>query len=152
NYISPVIVFISFAMVFWMVRTGPVFHDEIHWQLQNAHLNYDGYKLVNLYAVCVSNFTWPVPLLLLPGRIFASLFHPENLMQLRILGMVKYLVCIGLFSLFAYKVLEKKYRFIMVLAVIIAVLSIGFLPTLLIYARPESSILIGVLFILLLFI
>lgn len=141
--ILAVITLISFAIIYLMVFKAPLFVDDAHWPIQSGRVLFDSLKMISLYPQCTSNFVWTVGWPLLPGRIFTSLVHPENLISIRISGMAKYLVCIGLLSGIAYWLFEKKVPFLLFLGSTAALLSIGFLPVIMTLNRPETSIVIG---------
>ncbi len=135
---------LGFAVVFWMCVRGPLFTDEIHWMLQVAHSRFDGGKMVGLFAVCQSNFSWDIPWLMLPGREFASYLHPESLVGIRVYACLKFLGCVGLFAAIMREALGRVHSWMVCAGVSAALFSIGFLPVLFVFNRPETGILLGI--------
>lgn len=133
---------LSFAVVFRMAMHGPVFADEAPWLMQNSHMLYDGGKMVNMYPSCESNFAVAVPWLMMPGRVFASLLHPDNLWGMRVESAVKYLLCIGLLAMVCRKALGMGW--LLAVSGVAAVMSFGFLPSIYLLDRPETSVMAGI--------
>ncbi len=134
-------VLFSFAYLhyanFWMPLT-----DEDHiWLLQNSRVMHDGLQMMNHYPQCKVP-AWDVPWALLPGRLLASFTHPNTLMGIRLMGMAMYAMCIAVLFLHA------RFFFggakLITLAVCTALLSLGVLPYMMLFTRPESQIFIGI--------
>ncbi len=133
----------SFSLLLAMVAQGPVFTDETSWLLQTDHMLFDGWRMVNMYPTCESNFSWAIPWPMLPGRLFAGLLHPDTLVMMREQTAGKYLGCIGLLAAIMRQVFEGRMGRLMALGVSASVLSVGFLPVLYLFNRPEINIMLG---------
>ncbi|MFO0389053.1 MAG: hypothetical protein ACK502_04945 [Alphaproteobacteria bacterium] len=140
---------LSFGSAVWLAFRAPIFVDDAHWLIQNSRALYDNLHIINLYPQCISNFAQSVPWPLLPGRIFASLFHPETLIGIRYFGLIKYLLCVVLVASAIWLLFEKRPAFWLILCAVVVLLSLGSLPLIMTMNRPESSILIGMCLMLL---
>lgn len=135
---------LSFGMVLWLAYQAPLFVDDAHWLIQNSRIIHDGFKIINLYPQCTGNFVQGIPWPLIPGRAFAALFHPDTLIGIRYLGLVKYLLSIGCIAFIIWLLFDKKLPYVLALGGVTALLSLGSLPIIMTLDRPETSIILGI--------
>jgi hypothetical protein len=132
----------SFLLTLWMVFYFPVYTDEIFWKLMIARLETDHGKLVYLFAQCSEGqwidapLTW-YPAMLINSWLYEDASHPW---RLRVHGWFFFLVLLALWTW-----LLKRRAGLEVTGAFLAVsafLSVGVLPFLLVYARPEQPLLL----------
>ena len=132
----------SFLLTLWMVFYFPVYTDEIFWKLMIARLETDHGKLVYLFAQCSEGqwidapLTW-YPAMLIHSWLYEDASHPW---RLRVHGWFFFLVLLALWTC-----LLKRRAGLGVTDAFLAVsafLSVGVLPFLLVYARPEQPLLL----------
>lgn len=133
---------LSFLSTLWMVFYFPVYGDEIFWKLMIARLETDHGKLVYLFAQCSEGqwidapLTW-YPAMLIHSWLYEDASHPW---RLRVHGWFFFLVLLALWTC-----LLKRRAGLGVTDAFLAVsafLSVGVLPFLLVYARPEQPLLL----------
>jgi hypothetical protein len=133
---------LSFLSTLWMVFYFPVYGDEIFWKLMIARLETDHGKLVYLFAQCSEGqwidapLTW-YPAMLIHSWLYEDASHPW---RLRVHGWFFFLVLLTLWTC-----LLKRRAGLGVTDAFLAVsafLSVGVLPFLLVYARPEQPLLL----------
>jgi len=133
---------LSFLSTLWMVFYFPVYGDEIFWKLMIARLETDHGKLVYLFAQCSEGqwidapLTW-YPAMLIHSWLYEDASHPW---RLRVHGWFFFLVLLALWTF-----LLKRRAGLAVTDAFLAVsafLSVGVLPFLLVYARPEQPLLL----------
>ena len=133
---------LSFLSTLWMVFYFPVYGDEIFWKLMIARLETDHGKLVYLFAQCSEGqwidapLTW-YPAMLIHSWLYEDASHPW---RLRVHGWFFFLVLLALWTC-----LLKRRAGLAVTDAFLAVsafLSVGVLPFLLVYARPEQPLLL----------
>lgn len=133
---------LSFLSTLWMVFYFPVYADEIFWKLMIARLETDQGKLVYLFAQCSQGqwidapLTW-YPAMSIHSWLYEDASHPW---RLRVHGWFFFLVLLALWTC-----LLKRRAGLGVTDAFLAVsafLSVGVLPFLLVYARPEQPLLL----------
>jgi len=132
---------LSFLATLWMVFYFPVYVDELFWKLMVARLETDHGKLVYLFAQCSKGqwidapLTW-YPAMSIHSWLYEDASHPW---RLRVHGWFFFLVLLALWTC-----LLKRRAGLGVTDAFLAVsafLSVGVLPFLLVYARPEQPLL-----------
>lgn len=133
---------LSFLVTLWMVFYSPVYADELFWKLMIARLETDHGKLVYLFAQCSEGqwidapLTW-YPAMSINSWLYEDASHPWHL---RIHGWLFFLVLLA-----SWMCLLKHRTGLGMIDSFLAVsafLSVGVLPFLMVYARPEQSILL----------
>lgn len=133
---------LSFLLTLWMVFYFPIYGDELFWKLMISRLETDHGKLVYLFAQCSEGqwidapLTWH-PAMLIHSWLYEDASHPW---RLRVHGWF-----IFLFLLALWTCLLKRRAGLGVTDAFLAVsafLSVGVLPFLLVYARPEQPLLL----------
>lgn len=132
-----------FLVSFYYVFHSPLYIDDPMWLIQNARLPYDGFRMINLFPMCRSNFTWEVPWVMWPGRLFAAALHPDSYITLRLIGMGKYLLCIAVMSAVVWLHFRPVAPLLVLIGGVAAFLSFGILPLLMVFTRPETGMFIG---------
>lgn len=140
---------LSFLSTLWMVFYFPVYGDELFWKLMIARLETDHGKLVYLFAQCSEGQWIDAPLTWYPAMLIHSWFYEDasHPWRLRIHGWF-----IFLFLLALWTCLLKRLTGLGVIDAFLAVsafLSVGVLPFLMVYARPEQPLLLLITLILL---
>ena len=133
---------LSFLSTLWMVFYFPVYGDELFWKLMIARLETDHGKLVYLFAQCSEGqwidapLTW-YPAMAIHSWLYEDASHPW---RLRVHGWFFFLVLLALWTC-----LLKRRTGLGVTDTFLAVsafLSVGMLPFLMVYARPEQPLLL----------
>lgn len=133
---------LSFLATLWMVFYFPVYTDEIFWKLMIARLETDHGKLVYLFAQCSEGQWIDAPLTWYPAMSINSWLYEDASQpwRLRVYGWFFFLVLLTLWTC-----LLKHRTGLGVTDAFLAVsafLSVGVLPFLLVYARPEQPLLL----------
>ncbi len=133
---------ITFLITLWMTFYSPVNADEIFWKLMIARLEGDDGKLVYLFAQCRQGQWIDAPLTWYPAMwINAWLYEDASQpWELRIHGWVVFLVLIALWSW----LLKKKSGLGLPesFLAVSAFLSVGVMPFLMVFERPEQPLLL----------
>ena len=128
----------SFILSFFI----PIYSDEFFWKIQISRLFLDEGKSVGLSPICQSVFLMDFPLSWYPIAWVTSLIYDgvHSLIQLKIFGM---LGSVALFFLWAWMIrLSLGLRWIYAFIFVAGILSVGVLPFLLTFNRPEQSLLL----------
>lgn len=143
NKLLCVILLSSFICTAAMTFFHTISYDEVAWFYIAGRALYNGYQMQHFYMECKSHLTWDIPWLLLPGRTAASFFHPDTLIQFRVMGVAIYFSLVAVITCIAY-VLFRPTRLLPILAGIAATLSLGVLPYMMVSVRPDSSVALGI--------
>ena len=133
---------ITFLVTLWIAFYSPVNADEIFWKLMIARLESDHGKLVYLFAQCREGqwidapLTW-YPAMAINSWLYEDASHPWDL---RVHGWLLFLALLGLWTwLLNHRAgLGLSDSFLAVSAF----LSVGVLPFLMVYERPEQPLLL----------
>jgi hypothetical protein len=118
--------------------------DGVVWLYVNSRALHDDFYIRHFYSRCFSQLLIPIPPLLMPGRAIASFFHPASYAEIRVAGMLIYLLVIAAIALVSLAFQSKK-RPLPTLAATVALLSLGIVPYHMISIRPESLVALGTL-------
>ncbi len=133
---------LSFLLTLWIVFYFPVYTDEIFWKLMIARLETDHGKLVYIFAQCREGqwidapLTW-YPAMSINSWLYEDASHPW---RLRVHGWFFFLVLLTLWICLLKH--RTGLRVIDAFLAVSAFLSVGVLPFLLVYARPEQPLLL----------
>jgi len=120
----------------------PIYGDELEWKLISSRFFIDQNKLIYLFPWCENSLLLDIPLSWYPGRILDSLIYQgsHSSSQLRNLGVVQYLIIV--FLIWKITVLQTKLTNTQSFLFVISFLSLGLMPILSIFNRPEQPLLI----------
>ncbi len=142
-YSALILVFLFlFLLSFELSIFYPIYSDESDWKLISSRFLLDQKKLVYFFPACLNSFVLDAPISWYPGRLLDSLIYQgaHDNAQLRIVGIVQYVFLITIFWQIAY--LRTNLGMLRSFLFVLAFLSIGVLPVLLIFNRPEQSLLV----------
>lgn len=132
----------SFLLTLWMIFYSPVYADEIFWKLMIARLESDQGKLVYLFAQCQEGQWIDAPLTWYPAMFISSWLYEDasHPWILRIHGWFSFLILLGLWT----HILKKRAGLGLINAFlsVSAFMSVGVLPFLMVYSRPEQPLLL----------
>ena len=133
---------LSFLATLWMVFYFPVYTDEIFWKLMIARLETDHGKLVYLFAQCSEGQWIDAPLTWYPAMSINSWLYEDagQPWRLRVHGWFFFLVLLTLWTCLLQH--RTGLSVIDAFLAVSAFLSVGVLPFLLVYARPEQPLLL----------
>ena len=128
----------------WGVFYLPLYGDEPQWKMIVARLFLDGGKLLYLFPGCTQGFLLGVPMTWYPGRILDALMYADasDPFYLRQYGVMIYL---GL--LFSWTILCRYctcLSWVQSFLMVSSFFMVGVLPLLMVYNRPEQSLLIWI--------
>jgi hypothetical protein len=138
----PVLFIAAFALTMWMALYVPIYVDEPAWKLIGARLFVDSGKLIYFFPVCSTGFWLDVPVSWLPTRLIDSVLYqdPTNPFKLRLFGWTAFL---SLLTAWTYMLRRISSLSTAVCGLLVTCFfSVGVLPFLLVFNRPEQAILI----------
>jgi hypothetical protein len=137
----------GFAVLTPFLLLSPIYGDELHWKLINSRLWLDGGKLIYLFPVCTKGFLLDVPISWYPLRAFDSLLFADmtNPQRLRYWGYGIFLAATLYASWVARRTLKCEAPFLSIFGAVLAPLTLGVLPFLVVFNRPEQPIVISLL-------
>ena len=126
---------------------SPVYIDEIQWKMINSRLWLDGGKLLYLFPACTKGFLLNVPMTWYPSRVIDSLLFADmgDPQRLRFWGLGTFLAIVLYASWAARRLVQPKAPFVCVFGAVLAPLTLGVLPFLLVFSRPEQPIVLSLL-------
>ena len=142
TYGALILVFLFlFLLSFQLSIFYPIYGDESDWKLISSRFLLDQKKLVYFFPACLNSFVLEAPISWYPGRLLDSLIYQgaHDHAQLRIVGIAQYIFLITIFWQIAY--LRTNLGMLRSFLFVVAFLSIGVLPVLLIFNRPEQPLL-----------
>lgn len=134
--------FICYCFTLWGAYSVPVYVDEPQWKLTASRLFLDGGGLIYLFPGCRDGWILPVPWSWYPGRILDSWVYQDstNPIKLRTYG---WSVFVGLTVLWSVMLHWRSgLNYPACITFVISVFSIGVLPYVMVFNRPEQSILL----------
>jgi hypothetical protein len=140
----PLFFLACFSYSMWIAYYVPVYGDEPQWKLTVSRLFLDSGKLIYLFPACVGNFLLDPPITWYPARwidawLYADASNPFKLRQFGwLIFLVLLLVWAKFFSMNAKLSWKAGFLFIA------AYFSFGMMPYLMVFNRPEQSILIWI--------
>jgi hypothetical protein len=131
-----------FCYSMWIAFYVPVYGDEPQWKLTVSRLFLDGGKLIYLFPACVDTFLLDPPLTWYPARWLDAWLYGDasNPFMLRQSGWLIFLVLVLVWSRFLST--NAKLTWTNALLFVAAYFSFGMMPYLMVFNRPEQSILI----------
>jgi hypothetical protein len=133
---------ITFLVTLWIVFYSPVNADEIFWKLMIARLESDHGKLVYLFAQCREGqwidapLTW-YPAMAINSWLYEDASHPWDL---RLHGWLLFLALLGMWTWLLNR--RAGLGWSDSFLAVSAFLSVGVLPFLMVYERPEQPLLL----------
>lgn len=118
----------------------PIYPDEYGYLMINARAIFDQFRISSIFPPCQSSFDIPMPLLWYPGRLFYWAVYAacENARYLRLIGVFSYISLISITTLFCRELFEKKIRWEFIFSALAAVTSLGVMPSVFVFTRPET--------------
>ena len=140
--ILPALFLACFCYSMWIAFYVPVYGDEPQWKLTVSRLFLDGGKLIYLFPACVDNFLLDPPLTWYPARWMDAWLYADvsNPFKLRQFGWSIFLVLLLVWAKFFS--VNAKLSFRLAFLFVAAYFSFGLMPYLMVFNRPEQSILI----------
>lgn len=132
----------SLAVTLWMTFYSPVNADELFWKIMISRLDADDGNLVYLFAQCRQGQWIEAPLTWYPAMWVNSLLYEDasEPWELRVHGWLLFIVLLGLWSWLLSK--RSGLSRLDSLVAVSAVLSVGVMPFLMVYERPEQPLLL----------
>lgn len=133
---------ISLISTLWIAYFVPVYADEPQWKLISARIFLDDGFLVYLFPVCQDNFLLKSPWTWYPARWLDALLYADasNPAFLRATGWAVFSLLILIWSWIFQRV--SKIHFYSCFLFVASFFSVGVLPFLMVFNRPEQSVLI----------
>lgn len=145
-------VLLAFVITLGLSLFLPVYSDEVSWKFMQARLLIDGGVNITLYPYCGASFALVPPWFMVPARLFDAWLYADLAppIRLRLLGIIHLLIWVTLLLWLLPKTLALQLQRVTLMSVIIAFITLGVLPFLLIINRPEQVLLLGLTVIFLL--
>ena len=126
----------------WLAYYVPVYGDEPQWKLTVSRLFLDGGKLIYLFPACVDNFLLDSPVTWYPARWIDAWLYADasNPFKLRQFGWTIFLALTLVWATFFS--INAKLSWKVAFLFVAAYFSFGMMPYLMVFNRPEQSILI----------
>ena len=124
----------------------PIYSDEIQWRLINARYFLDGGRLLYLFPACSNGFLNTAPITFYPYWILNSLAYANmsDTRWLRVWGVAVFLFLLIATALLLPKIVPTKYGLLSRIGIVLSLTSIGVLPFLMSFNRPEEHVLLVV--------
>lgn len=131
-----------FSYSMWIAYYVPVYGDEPQWKLTVSRLFLDGGKLIYLFPACVDNFLLDPPITWYPARWIDAWLYADasNPFKLRQFGWFIFLALVLVWAKFLS--VNAKVSWKIAILFVAAYFSFGVMPYLMVFNRPEQSILI----------
>lgn len=131
-----------FGYSMWLSYYVPVYGDEPQWKLTVSRLFLDGGKLIYLFPACVDNFLLDPPISWYPARWLDAWLYADasNPFKLRQFGWTIFLTLTLVWATFLS--INAKISWKVAFLFVAAYFSFGMMPYLMVFNRPEQSILI----------
>lgn len=136
----PGVAILLFCVAAITAAVTPIYPDEYGYLMINARAIFDQFKISSIFPPCQSSFDIQMPLLWYPGRLFYWAVYAacENARYLRLVGVLLYIALISITTLFCRELFEKKIRWELIFAALAAVTSLGVMPSVFVFNRPET--------------
>jgi len=133
-----------FSYSMWIAYYVPVYGDEPQWKMTVSRLFLDGGKLIYLFPACVDNFLLDPPISWYPARWIDAWLYADasNPFKLRQFGWSIFLALLLVWAKFFSANAKLSYK--MAFLFVAAYFSFGMMPYLMVFNRPEQSILIWI--------
>jgi hypothetical protein len=131
-----------FSYSMWIAYYVPVYGDEPQWKITVSRLFLDGGKLIYLFPACVDNFLLDPPITWYPARWIDAWLYADasNPFKLRQFGWFIFLALVLVWAKFLS--VNAKLSWKIAILFVTAYFSFGVMPYLMVFNRPEQSILI----------
>jgi hypothetical protein len=134
-----------FCITFAISLFVPIYTDEITVKIAPVRILLDGFELISLFPQCGPVSSLHIPLTWFPGAaidwaIYGNLTEP---IQVRIAGMLALAVWLGLMLWLLLARLRAEVSSLHIVAGLIAIVTLGVLPFLLVLNRSEQPLLLG---------
>lgn len=142
HYVLAVIFLLFFFISTEISFYYPIYGDEFLWKLISSRFVLDQKKLIYFFPACVTSFEVDTPITWIFGRFLDSLIYQgaHDYRVLRLIGVIQYIVLIII--IWRIMVLSTGLTATQAFLFVLAFLSMGVLPILLILNRPEQPLLI----------
>jgi hypothetical protein len=135
-----------FCVTFAISLFVPIYSDEIVVKIAPVRVLLDGFELISLLPQCGSASSSYIPLTWIPGAaidwaIYGNLTEP---ILLRIVGMSAFVVWLGMMLWLLLARLRTEISSLHIVAGLIAFVTLGVLPFLLVLNRSEQPLLLGI--------
>lgn len=133
---------VSFALTMWMAFHVPIYSDEPEWKLIGSRILLDAGKLIYLFPACDASQWLDTPLTWYPTRLLDALIYQDasNPFQLRIFGTILFFVLLAAWTTILH--ITSRLPLASSGLFVISYFSFGVLPFLMVFNRPEQSLLI----------
>ena len=124
----------------------PVYGDELIVAISGSRGALDGWRVGGVWIRCPNNFSSPIPLALLPGRMLAWLFYlpMSTPLATRLAGITTFVCWITALAWATRRFLIPETSYIRILSVVISLSFIGLLPFMAVLTRPETYLAIAI--------
>lgn len=138
-------VLVAFGLTFCLSALVPIYGDEVGWKILQARLFFDDFVNISLLPQCGPAFTTPTPWFMVPVRaldawLYGSMTSP---LWLRAAGMSHLLIWLALVVGVLHGRLAPGLRGLSLASLLVAFVSLGVLPFMMVLNRPEQMLLMG---------
>lgn len=140
------LVLVLFAATVSLSLFVPIYTDEIAGKLPRLQAMQDAFQITSLFPQCGAPFALSVPWSWYPGVAIDNLLfgHLPELIYLRVIGILLFILWLGVLAGFLRKLMQPKVGYIPILASLAAFMSLGVLPFAMTLSRPEMPIILGI--------
>jgi hypothetical protein len=140
----PVLSCAGFAALLPILLVLPIYPDEPQWRLINARYFLDGGRMLYLFPVCHNGFLNTAPITSYPYWILNSLLYANmsDVYRLRVWGLLTSLLLVMLVASFLPKLVPSTSSLGTRIGIVLSPLSLGMMPFLLSFNRPEQQLLV----------
>lgn len=130
----------------------PIYQDEIGWKLLQARYFQDGGANITMFPQCPASFAVPAPWYMLPDRAIEAALYGDisRPIWLRINGILSLFAWLGFSLWLLTRSRLEALRALPLPTLVLALVSLGVLPYLMVLNRPEQPLLLGLTLLLLL--
>lgn len=140
-----------FVFLCFLLSYRPVYYDEIAYRITNSRIFFDGFFKISYYfPVCKAIEQMDAPLLWIPGRIIDGIlfYLGKTPWSFRFIGTLMYITWLAGTANIASKILDHKKSKYYFAVIMIAFSTVGVLPAMMVWTRPENELLIALSFFL----
>jgi hypothetical protein len=147
--LNPLLLIAVFVLVLFAAALGvgffaPIYFDDLGHIIGCSRIGYDGWEAINNQPLCYSNFSTPVPILLMPGRWLSWLLHSvtPDFMMLRVSAVVIFAIWFAVASWLFKRLFMTDMPWLYSSAFIASLCGLGLLPMVMLQGRPEAALLL----------